>query len=377
VRLVFFGAAIGTVLAIPGLARAGDPHLLFDLRPPVTVVLENGGRRDALLTIDVRNPGDRRVRVESLRLTYLEREAAVGTLDPATSLLTRANLPSEPLIDAGGRDLWPGLCFAPPTGATDHLRLEFGLVERRGVHVVHATQVLDVPLRPPVDPPVLALPVLGRWRVTQGHACDTNHRRGRLGGEFAWDLAAVGEAGRSGTPGFDTSHRNDESATFGRPVISPVAGTVVSVVDGIDDNDAQREFPRRSLVESVRAPRWIFGNHVVLDAGHGVFVLLAHLRKDSIAVRPGAVVGVGDPLASAGNSGNTMLPHVHVQVMDGADPADPAVSGIPARFRDYVEIFASGNKPQREAIFRRVAAGDPPEGSVVVTSDTVYRAPDR
>jgi peptidase M23-like protein len=375
VRLALFGAAVGTVLAIPGLARAGDPRLLFEVRPPATVVLESGGRRDALLTIDVQNPGDRRVRVESLRLTYLERDVAVGTFDPATSLFTRADLPPDPVIEAGGRELWPGLCLAPPTRATDHLRLEFGLVERRGLRFTHATQVLDLPLRPPVAPPVIALPVVGTWRVTQGHACNTNHRRGRLGGEFAWDLAAVSEAGRSGAPGFDTSHRNDQSATFGRPVISPVRGTVVSVIDGIDDNDAQREFPRRSLVESVRAPRWIFGNHIVLDAGRGVFVLLAHLRKDSVAVKPGASVGVGDPLARAGNSGNTMLPHVHVQVMDGADPADPAVSGIPALFRDYVEVSASGTKPQREAIVRRVAAGDPPEGSVVVTTETAQRAP--
>jgi murein DD-endopeptidase MepM/ murein hydrolase activator NlpD len=111
------------------------------------------------------------------------------------------------------------------------------------------------------------------------------------------------------------------------------------------------------------------------EVGRGVFVLLAHLKKDSIVVKPGAVIAVGAPLASAGNSGNTMLPHVHVQVMDGADPADPAVSGRPALFRDYVEIFASGGKPPREAIVRRVASGDPPEGSVVVTAGAAPRAP--
>jgi len=367
VRLALFVAAVGTALAIPGLAGAGDPSLLFDIRPPVTVVLENGGRRDALVTIDAHNPGDRRVRVERLRVTYLEGDAIVGTLDPAAAIFTRAGLVSDPRVDAGGRDLWDGLCLEPPTRATDRVRLEFHLVERRGMRHVRATQVLVAPLRAPVDRPVIALPFLGTWRVTQGHTCDTNHRRGRLGGEFSWDFAAVSEAGRSGAPGFDTSHRNDESATFGRPVISPVAGTIVSVVDGVDDNDAQREFPRRSLVESVRAPRWIFGNHVVLDAGSGVFVLLAHLRKDTVAVNVGDVVRAGDVLARAGNSGNTMLPHVHVQVMDGANPADPAVSGIPALFRDYVEISASGDGPQREAIFRRVAAGDPPEGSFVLT----------
>ena len=364
---------MGTVLAVPGLAGAGAPRLLFDVRPSTITVLENGGRRDALLTIDVHNPGDRRVRVERARLTYFEGNAAVGVLDPATSIFTRASLASEPGVDAGGRDLWAGLCVEPPTGATDRLRLDFDLVERRGVRLVRATQALDVWMRPPVAPPVLALPVLGTWRVTQGHTCDTNHRRGRLGGEFAWDLAAVSVAGRTGTRRLDAPQRNDENATFGRPVVSPVAGTVVSVVDGIDDNDAQREFPRRSIVESVRAPRWIFGNHVVLDAGRGVFVLLAHLRKDSVAVRPGAAIGVGDELARAGNSGNTMLPHVHVQVMDRADPADPAVSGIPALFRNYVEILAGGDKPQREAIVRRIATGDPPEGSVVVSSETPRR----
>jgi hypothetical protein len=70
-----------------------------------------------------------------------------------------------------------------------------------------------------------------------------------------------------------------------------------------------------------------------------------------------------------------MLPHVHIQVMDRADPADSGVSGVPALFRDYVEIFASGGKPAGEAIVRRVAAGDPPEGAVVVGSDTAPRAP--
>ncbi len=374
-RLAFVCAAVGTALAIPGLVRAGDPRLLFDIRPPITVVLENGGRRDALLTIEVRNPGDRLIRVSHVRATYFEGDTVALTLDPAASLFTRAGLLSDPRVDAGGRDLWQGLCLAPPTSATDRLRLEFDLAERRGLRVTHAGQTLDVPLRPPVDPPVIALPVQGTWRVTQGHACATNHRRGRLGGEFAWDLAAVSESGRSGAPGFDASHRNDESATFGRPVMSPVAGRVVSVVDSVDDNDEQKSFPRRSLVESAREPRWIFGNHVVVDAGRGVFVLLAHLKKDSITVAPGASVREGDVLARAGNSGNTMLPHVHVQVMDGADPADPAVSGIPALFRDYVEISTSGQGPQAEAVVRRVAAGDPPEGSVVLTPEPAHKAP--
>ena len=374
-RLVLIGAAVGTALVIPGLAGAGDPRLTLDIRPPTTVVLENGGRRDALLTIDAHNPGDRRVRVERVRLTYFEGETVVGTLDPATSVFTRAGLLSDPRIDPGGVDHWVGMCLAPPTAATDRLRFDFDLVERRGLQHVRAKQSLDVPLRPPLNPPVIGLPVVGTWRVTQGHACTTNHRRGKLGGEFSWDFAAVRDSGHLGAAGFDSSHRNDESATFGRPVISPVTGTVVSVVDGVEDNDAQRSFPRRSLVEAVRQPRWIFGNHLIIDAGNGVFVLLAHLKKGSIVVKTGTRVRERAPVAQAGNSGNTMLPHVHVQVMDGADPANVLVTGIPALFKDYVEISSSGGKLEGEAIVRRVAAGDPPEGAVVMTSEVTRPTP--
>lgn len=375
-RLAIVGAAVGTILAIPGLAGAGDPRLEFDLHPPVAFLLENGGRRDALLTIDARNPGDKLVRVEHVRVRYYEHDTLLGTLDPATSIFTRADLLSDPRVEPAGRDVWASLCLNPPTALTDRVRFEFDLVSRNGVHKTRATQRLDVPLHAPIAPPVLAFPVSGSWRITQGHTCDTKHRRGRLGGEYAWDFVAVDEkTGHSGVPGFAASHKNGDSATFGRPVTAPLAGTIVSVVDGTDDNDAQREFPSRSAVESARAPLWIFGNHVILDAGGGVFVLLAHMRKDSIVVKSGDAVREGDVLGQAGNSGNTMLPHLHVQVMDGPNPDDPAVNGKPALFRDYVELLASLDGRAIDAIVRRVASGDPPEGAVIASRDAAVRAP--
>jgi murein DD-endopeptidase MepM/ murein hydrolase activator NlpD len=139
---------------------------------------------------------------------------------------------------------------------------------------------------------------------------------------------------------------------------------VVAAVGEVDDNDAQNEFPRRSIVDTVRKPLWFFGNYVVLDAG-GFYVLLAHLRKGSVVVKAGDGVREGELLAYTGNSGNTMLPHLHVQVMDRADPADPTVSGVPARFRDYLEATMRGEGAERESVVRRVAIGDPPQGAVV------------
>ena len=372
-RLTFLGAAVGIFLAIPGFAGAGDPRLLFDVQPSAVYVLETGGRHDALLTLNVRNPGDRRVRVERVRLRYYKGDEAVSLLDPATSIFTSAGLLSDPRVEPGANDRWEGLCLTPPTAAVDRAQFEFDLVLRRGVRLIRAKQDLDVSLQRPVAPPVLALPFTGRWRVSQGHSCETNHRRGRLGGEFAWDFVAENESGRTGSPSFEHSRRNDDSETFGRPVLAPIGGNVVFVADGVDDNDELESFPRRNLVESARAPRWIFGNHVVLDGGNGSFVLLAHLKKHSITVGTGARVREGDEIGRAGNSGNTMSPHVHIQVMSHADPAAPAASGIPALFRDYVEISASGAGPKSEAVVRKVAKGDPPEGALVLTLEPAPR----
>ncbi len=374
-RLLPYGAAVVAALMIPGLVEAGDPRLLFDIHPPVTWVIEHPGGRDALLTIVARNPGDRRVRVERVRLTYFEGDTAVGTLDPATSVFTQAGLLSDPRVEPGGVDRWEGMCLAPPTAATDRVRFEFGLVERREFRRVRSKQILDVALGKPVNPPAIALPFVGTWRVTQGHTCETNHRRGKLGGQFSWDFVAVNDAGNIGAPEFETSHRNGDSETFGRPMISPVKGTVVYTIDGIADNDGRKSFPGSHPAAAYRRPRWFFGNHLVIDAGEGVFVLIAHLKQGSVTVRRGQAVNQGDLIGRAGNSGNTMLPHVHIQVMDGPDPADPSVVGIPALFRDYVEITSAGEPSERETIVRRLSSGNPPANAVVVTPAPARRAP--
>jgi murein DD-endopeptidase MepM/ murein hydrolase activator NlpD len=50
------------------------------------------------------------------------------------------------------------------------------------------------------------------------------------------------------------------------------------------------------------------------------FVLLAHLQSGSIRVSVGQELADGQQIARCGNSGNSTQPHVHVQVMDDADP---------------------------------------------------------
>jgi murein DD-endopeptidase MepM/ murein hydrolase activator NlpD len=350
--------------AIPGLVGAGDPWLTLQAQPARPVVLESSSERDAIVSLVVENPSGRRVRVDDARWVY------AGGTQPAGPTFAAAGLPLPLEIEEGDRETWAGLCLVPPAAGTSSVRLELDLSVRRGLKRDRRSQAFDLPLTIPDPPLVLDLPFTGAWRVTQGHACSTQHRRGKLGGEFAWDLAAVVEGGRSGTPRYLETHRNEDSATYGREIGAPVAGTVVAAVDGTPDNDEQREFPRRSLVETARAPKWIFGNYVVLDAGDGRFVLLAHLMKGSVAVKPGDRVTSGRILGRAGNSGNTVLPHLHVQVMDRADPANPEVSGLPAELRDYVEITARGTATIRDASVRRVASGDPPQDAIIMRPES-------
>lgn len=61
------------------------------------------------------------------------------------------------------------------------------------------------------------------------------------------------------------------------------------------------------------------GNYVILKCGD-IFPLYAHLQNGSVLVRPGDTVRSGDVLGKVGNSGASLQPHLHFQVMDTPDP---------------------------------------------------------
>ena len=92
------------------------------------------------------------------------------------------------------------------------------------------------------------------------------------------------------------------------------------------------------------------------------FVLLAHLQRGSVRVAPGQEVVAGQELARCGNSGNSTQPHVHLQVMDGADPF--VARGLPMTFRHFRE-WPPGSRPPRTRQPRVRERGMPGERAVV------------
>ena len=86
------------------------------------------------------------------------------------------------------------------------------------------------------------------------------------------------------------------------------------------------------------------GNVVVIELDNGLFVVLAHLRHGTVQVSEGDLVREGDPLALLGNSGNTTMPHLHLQVQTHVDLWDPDNRSVPFAFEAEGHILARNDR---------------------------------
>lgn len=217
-------------------------------------------------------------------------------------------------------------------------------------------------------PVSLTLPFRGTWLVRNSPARRVpSHGTHLFATTYAVDFVAVRGRRTAATRDWRTvlsTEPPERFVGFGQPILAPAAGTVVSVLDGETDHEARRSqvaLLPYALTQAGRirgGPAAIAGNHVVLElADGGGFVLLAHLRRGSVAVAAGRSVAEGEVLGACGNSGNSTQPHVHLQAMDGADAT--SASGLPLEFRAYRVLPRSGGAPVD------VPRGVPAESEVV------------
>lgn len=183
-----------------------------------------------------------------------------------------------------------------------------------------------------VPPLRLACPLRGRWTPRNSPADRVpSHGTDRFATALALDLVPLGEESRTAPTDLRAllgPEPPERFPGFGRDVLAPCAGTVVKIHDGEVDHAAHRGLASLgyALTQGRRAAEgWsgLAGNHVVIateDPHRGqVFVALCHLRRGSLRIRTGESVRTGDRLASCGNSGNSMEPHLHLQAMEGLD----------------------------------------------------------
>jgi hypothetical protein len=202
---------------------------------------------------------------------------------------------------------------------------------------------------------VLSLPFRGTWLAENSPARRVpSHGTHLFATTYAIDFVAV--EGRRTATSRDwrtllSTEPVERFVAFGRPVLAPAAGRVVTVHDGETDHQARRSqltLASYALTQGARARQGaggLAGNHVIieLEGRGGAYVVLAHLRLGSIRVASGARVTAGQVVGECGNSGNSTQPHVHVQVMDAVDPL--IAHGVPMAFRDYRAWRRSGGPP--------------------------------
>lgn len=167
-----------------------------------------------------------------------------------------------------------------------------------------------------------------------------SHGTTAFGSSHAIDLVPVDQNGRSRRRtwrGAFATEPPEGFVGFGRPVLAPSDGIVGHVHDGEHDHEARRSqltLIPYMLGQARRARSGapgLAGNHVVITLGPGgPFLLLAHLQRGSVQVRPGQEVSAGQPVGRCGNSGNSTEPHVHLQVTDST--SWDSARGVPFGF---------------------------------------------
>jgi Peptidase family M23 len=153
-----------------------------------------------------------------------------------------------------------------------------------------------------------AMPVNGRLRIAQRYAVDWEQLN-------AESRIYVGPR-----------EKLESYTIFGKSVLAVADGVVMSVTDGLAEQTPGK-YPANITLDEAD------GNSVILDMGEGRYAMYAHMQPGSIRVHKGEAVKLGQTIGLVGNTGNSLAPHLHFQVMDG--PSSLASNGLPYEIRSF------------------------------------------
>jgi hypothetical protein len=104
-------------------------------------------------------------------------------------------------------------------------------------------------------------------------------------------------------------HRQQMAYDF----LIPVGDTILAARDGI---------VRKIKQDSPDNGQGSDHNHVMIEHSDGTVAFYAHLKQESIIVNTGNNIGAGHPIALAGHSGTTDVPHLHFGVYGSYPPIE-------------------------------------------------------
>lgn len=133
----------------------------------------------------------------------------------------------------------------------------------------------------------------------------------------------------------------DDFYGWGQTIYSPIDGEVIEIKNDIAERNPVNIFKdfsntlkvTRDFTQGSVPLASITGNYVLLKCSDDIYALFAHLQKGSIIVKPGQRIRVNQPLGQLGHSGNSTMPHLHMQFMSSSNYK--VAQGIPFVFREY------------------------------------------
>jgi len=209
------------------------------------------------------------------------------------------------------------------------------------------------------EPIIVEFPLRGEWLSpnTPGTKIPS-HGTDQLGTRYAYDFIQV-DWERKGWPAYRVSLLQyllfgvplSEYYSWGQEVYAPCDGIVVQAEDGYEErertnllSDLSSAYKNAHYFDPSRDDvRSVAGNYIIMECGDNVYAALVHLQTGSIQVTVGQSVKKGEAIARVGNSGNSLAPHLHFQLMDSSDIA--TANGLPCAFEQY-EVFQDGEWQQ-------------------------------
>jgi len=187
------------------------------------------------------------------------------------------------------------------------------------------------------------LPFFGEWTVSQGHDGKMTHKEDY---RYALDFVVTDEHKRTFKfPGKKVT----DFFCYGLPVLAPADGQVITIEDGIEDNE---------IGDANLEQNW--GNTIVIKHSENLYSKLSHLKKGSFKVKQGDNIKKGDLLAVCGNSGRSPEPHLHFQLQSyeyiGAATIDVPISSYVIKSQDTYQLKFFEVPAEGEILLRPVAS---------------------
>lgn len=152
----------------------------------------------------------------------------------------------------------------------------------------------------------LILPFKDSWNVFWGgDTKELNYHVESEAQKNAFDFLIIDKSGKSYKM---DGKSNEDYYVFGKEIIAPCNGEIISVVDGVKDN-----IPGE--MNSFDAG----GNTVILKTVNNEYLVFCHFKHQSIKVKEGQKVIQGQLLGLCGNTGHSSEAHLHFHIQNVED----------------------------------------------------------